>query len=87
MRLLKTSAPRWLNYQLLHTYMRTKDNEEYVILKQKTKQTKIAKKNKFKKATYKPDEYVSIPNSRICLSSGIIIILPTMSKTIYIYHL
>lgn len=44
MRLLKTSAPRWLNYQLLHTYMRTKDNEEYVILKQKTKQTKIAKK-------------------------------------------
>lgn len=42
MRLLKTSAPRWLNYQLLHTYMRTKDNEEYVILKQKTKQTKIA---------------------------------------------
>lgn len=85
MRLLKTSAPRWLNYQLLHTYMRTKDNEEYVILKQKTKQTKITKNKE--KTTYKPDEYVSIPKSRICLSSGIIIILPTMSKTIYIYHL
>lgn len=77
MRLLKTSAPRWLNYQLLHTYMRTKDNEEYVILKQKTKQTKITTTTTKKVAknypTYKPDEYVSIPNGRICLSSGIII--------------
>ncbi len=42
-------------------------------------------KKKFATTTSKPDEYVSIPNSRICLSSGIIIILPTMSKTIYIF--